>query len=72
MLWNFLGGNLVFVKIKKLQKFVLLPEPALKCEINAIFMEIYTLKLFIAFKMFQLSSKKSLKHLGTTGGNKSN
>ena len=26
-------------------------EPALKCENNAIFKQIYTLKLFIAFKM---------------------
>ena len=30
---------------------VLVSEPALKCENNAIFEQNYTLKLFIAFKM---------------------
>ena len=33
------------------KKFVLMSEPALKCENNASFKQIYTLKLFIAFKM---------------------
>ena len=33
------------------KKFVLMSKPALKCENNAIFKQIVTLKLFIAFKM---------------------
>ena len=32
-------------------RFVLMSDPALKCENNAIFKQIYTVKLFIAFKM---------------------
>ena len=48
---TFFGGNLDFPKIKKWKKFVLMSEPALKCENNASFKQINTLKLFIAFKM---------------------
>ena len=32
-------------------EFFFMPEPALKCENNASFKQIYTLKLFIDFKM---------------------
>ena len=35
----------------EMEKIVLMSEPALKCENNASFNQIYTLKLFIAFKM---------------------
>ena len=68
-------GNLDFPKIKKLNFFVLISEPALKCENNAIFKQNYTLKQIIAFEMvysccfglrgnleFQISSKKVIKH----------
>ena len=48
---TFFGGNLDFTKFKKWKKFLLMSEPALKCENNAVFNQIYTLKLFIAFKM---------------------
>ena len=45
------GGNLDFPKIKKWKKFVLMFKLALKCINNAIFKQIYTLKLLVAFKM---------------------
>ena len=49
---TFSGGNLDFQKIKKLKKFVLMSEPALKFEKNcAIFMQNFTLKLLRAFKV---------------------
>ena len=33
---NFFGENLDFPKIKKFKKFVVISEPAIKCENNAI------------------------------------
>ena len=45
------GGNLDFPKIKKLKKIVLMFEPALKCQDNAIFKQNYSLNFFITFKM---------------------
>ena len=47
---DFFGENLYFPKIKKLNFFVRISEPAQKCENYASFMQIYTLKLFIALK----------------------
>ena len=46
-------------KFTNTKKFVLMSEPALKCENNWIYKQIYTLKLFIVFKnclflLFQL------------------
>ena len=38
-------------KLRNGKKFVLMSGPVLKCENNASFMEIFTLKLFIAFKI---------------------
>ena len=45
---TFFGGNLDFPKLRYSKKFVLLHEPAQKCENNAIFKQKYTLKLLIA------------------------
>ena len=45
------GGNLDSPKLRNRKTFVLMSEPALKCENNVIVKQIYTLKLFIAFKM---------------------
>ena len=45
------GGNLDFPKIKKLKNVWSESETAQKCENNAIFKQIYTIKLFIAFKI---------------------
>ena len=47
----FFGGKLDSPKLRNQKKFVLMSEPALKCENNAIFKQIHTLKLLIAFKM---------------------
>ena len=44
------GENLDFPKVKKLNKLVLMSEPAQKCENYAIFKQNHTLELFIALK----------------------
>ena len=51
MLLNFFGGNLDSPKLRNVKKFVLMSKLTLKCVNNAIFKQIYTLKLLIAFKM---------------------
>ena len=38
-------------------------EPALKCDNNASFKKIDTLKLFISFKMFQLQGKSRFSRI---------
>ena len=48
---TFYGGNLDFPKIKNWKKFLLMSEPEQKCENNASFEQINTLKLLFAFKM---------------------
>ena len=46
-----IGGNVEYPKIKKLKKFVLISEPAQKCDNNVIFTQNLAINLLIAFKM---------------------
>ena len=48
---NFFEEISISPKLRNWNKFVLISEPALKCENNIAFKQMYTLKLSIAFKM---------------------